>query len=318
MKLKLPKIPVPGFVTKAVSTVSRKTVKYRPEIALGIGIAAVIGGTVAACMASRKVDAVLEEADMNLAKIHDEAETDQTVTESDTRKALAKEYVRICWQMVKLYGPSVLLLTGGIISICGSHVEMKNRNTALTAAYTSLGNAFAAYKDKVIEKLGPEEEEKLRLGVEKESREVTEMNDNGEVETRVNELYSKVADPNSPFAIYFDETTSKLWERSSDYNWTLITQEEASAQRQFDAQGKGGFYCLMDILDHLGMHHVVYKPEYKHFLTAGWVQGHGEDRISFNAREVQVSSHDRFGNPIMETKILLEFNCNKEPVWMNL
>lgn len=315
MKLKLPKIQVPGFVAKAVSTVSRKTMKYRPEIALGIGIAAVIGGTVAACMASRKVDTVLEEANTNLGYIHD---GEVIYGEKETRKELAKEYARICWQMVKLYGPSVLLLTGGIISICGSHVEMKNRNTAITAAYTSLGNAFAAYKDKVIEKLGPEEEEKLRLGVEKESREVVEMNDNGKVETRVDELYSKVADPNSPFAIYFDETTSKLWERSSDYNWTLITQEEASAQRQFDAQGKGGFYCLMDILDHLGMHHVVYKPEYKHFLTAGWVQGHGEDRISFNAREIQVSSHDRFGNPIMETKILLEFNCNKEPVWMNL
>lgn len=312
------KIKLPAVVKNAAIKIYGKTVKFSPEIKLGIGIVAIVGGTVVACLASRKVDAVLEEADMNLAKIHDDAETDQTVTEKETRKALIKEYADICWKMVKLYGPSVLLVTGGIVSICSSHVEMKNRNAAITAAYTSLGNAFAAYKDKIIELLGPEEEEKIRLGVVKEQREVTEMDEDGNETTKTKELYSQVADPNSPFAIYFDESTSKFYERSMDYNWTFISSVQASADEAFQKQGKGGFYPLLYCLDALGMYHVLYKKGYKHFLTAGWVEGHGEPHISFNAREVEVSTHDKFGNPTVETKILLEFNCNKEPMYVNL
>lgn len=316
MNIKMPKLP--AFVKNAAVKVSGKVIKYRPEIKLGLGIVCILGGTVLACMASRKVDDVLEEADMRLAEIRSEDETNQLVTEGDTRKALAKEYARICWTMAKLYGPSILLLTGGIASICSSHVELKNRSTAITAAYTALGNAYNAYRQKIIEVLGEDEEEKIRLGVEKETRDVVVVDEDGNAVPTVEELYSQVADPNSPFAIYFDETTSKHAVRSIDANWTFIMNAQAAANLAFSNQGKGGFYPLLYVIDHLGMYQVLYRPEYKHFLTAGWVEGHGEDYIDFHAKKVTVTTHDNFGNPIREEKILLEFNCDKEPYYMNL
>lgn len=306
-----------GILKKPVDIVMKKAVKYSPELKLGLGIACIVGGAVVACLASRKVDGVLETADQNLEKIHSDAKNGLT-DDRTTHRALAWEYARICWDMVKLYGPAALMIGGGIVSICSSHVEMKGRNSALAASCASLSNAYNLYREKIIEVLGPEEEEKIRLGIAKEQVEVSDIDENGnEVKSTV-DMYTMVADPNAQFSIYFDEQTSKLWEHSMDYNWALLTGVEESANILYHKEGRGGYLMLRDVLKLLGMADVIYQEEYKHFLLAGWVEGHGDDRVEFRAKEVTVNTHDRFGNPIQERKILLDFNCNPEPVYMNL
>ena len=73
-----------------------------------------------------------------------------------------KEVVQECW---KFYIPAAVLGGGTIACILGSNTLNKKQIASLSAAYMALGKSYQQYRRQVAERIGAEEEEKLRMEI---------------------------------------------------------------------------------------------------------------------------------------------------------
>ena len=98
---------------RAMSKVGFYAKKYSPELFMILGIGTAIGGTIVACVATTKVDTVLDKTKNDLDVIHKNKETADTkeLVEAN-RKDLIAVYGRTGWELTKLYAPAVGLLAG--------------------------------------------------------------------------------------------------------------------------------------------------------------------------------------------------------------
>lgn len=82
-----------------------------------------------------------------------------------TRAELVKHriftYVQTGAKFAQLYAPALGLMTAGLGLIFGAHSVMMRRNAALSIAYSGLEAAYGAYRKRVQDKLGTDEEERL-------------------------------------------------------------------------------------------------------------------------------------------------------------
>lgn len=113
------------------------------------------GGTLLAIGAS--VGVVLTAIETGKATIKAEklVELNKDVPEYDM-----KEKVKDCWQF---YIPAAVLGAGTIGCIIGSNMLSRKEIASLSAAYVALGKSYQQYRRQVAERIGTEEEEKLRI-----------------------------------------------------------------------------------------------------------------------------------------------------------
>ena len=78
-----------------------------------------------------------------------------------------KEKVKDCWQ---LYIPAAVLGAGTIGCIIGSNMLSRKEIASLSAAYMALGKSYQEYRRQVAERIGAEEEEKLRMEAAQETK----------------------------------------------------------------------------------------------------------------------------------------------------
>lgn len=78
-----------------------------------------------------------------------------------------KEIVQTCW---KAYVPAMILGGGTIACILGSNALNKKQIASLTAGYMALGKAYQEYRSEVAERIGAEEEKKLRMEVAEKTK----------------------------------------------------------------------------------------------------------------------------------------------------
>ena len=140
-------------LTSIVRTVATKARIHSPKILLLVGIGTIIGGTVAACVATTKLDEVVDKAKEDLDVIEDKYETGE-VTEEEAPKLKTTVYLRAAVSTAKLYLPATLMIAGGITSILVSHRILARRNLALTAACETTAAAFNRYRRNVVNKYG--------------------------------------------------------------------------------------------------------------------------------------------------------------------
>lgn len=229
--------------------------KASPEIFLVGGIASIVGGTILACRATMKAEEVLAVHENEISTIaqaeemYSEGEGPK-YSEEDAKRDYTIAYFRNVGRFVKLYAPSVMLISGGIAMICASHGVMKKRNAALTAAYNAVSTMFSQYRTRVIEE-----------------------NENGEILDRhymTGRDYILVDDPNNPgkklveekpsdkevegvspdknvYTKCFDES-SRLWKKDPHYN--LTTLRCVQAELNFKLQREGHLF-LNDVYEAL-------------------------------------------------------------------
>lgn len=113
------------------------------------------GGTLLAIGAS--VGVVLTAIETGKATIKAEklVELNKDVPEYDM-----KEKVKDCWQF---YIPAAVLGAGTIGCIIGSNMLSRKEIASLSAAYVALGKSYQQYRRQVAERIGAEEEKKLRI-----------------------------------------------------------------------------------------------------------------------------------------------------------
>lgn len=299
-------------MTSALESASRlankfafKAKKHSPEILIAVGAVSIVTGTIQACKATLKMQDVLETTSDNLEKIHGledgtlKVKEGETYTEEDARKDKTTVYIQTAVKAAKLYGPSIVLIGGGLGCMIGSHIIMRRRYGAAVAAYSAVTTAFNEYKARVKERFGEQTQYELEHGVKAEEVETTDENGNKKKETAyVTEKMIK-----HPYSVIFDESNPN-WERDSGYNLIFIKNVEDAANRKLR---KKGYLFLNDVYDMLGISN-TYIGQF-----AGWVWDPADPSIDsrvdfglyddYNPQKVAFLQGDEYS-------VVLDFNCD--------
>lgn len=122
--------------------------KHEPELLVGIGIAGMISSTILSVKATPKAIELIEKKKL-----------EEKVIDENFYKLGTIEIIKTAW---KPYLYPCLLSIASITCIIGGTTINTKRNAALTTAYAITENAFATYRDKVIETIGEKKEKNIR------------------------------------------------------------------------------------------------------------------------------------------------------------
>lgn len=303
-------------VENSVKTVGRKLEKRRPEIYIALGISGVVVGTVWACVASTKVNEVLTEAKEKVETVHkecDDLKEKEEYVDGTQEKKLAAVYAQTGLAFVKLYGPAVTIELLSIACIVLSHKEMKERNVALGAAYTSIAASFKEYRDRVKEQYGEEAETMIRYNMKKETVEEKETDPETGKQKKVKKdvlSVDNVAGVSDYARIFYKYATDEkgnsvlnpYWEPNNDYNLMFLRSQERYLNDLLRSKGR---VFLNDVYRAIGI------PETKAGQIVGWVYNKGNDKgdnyISFGLKWENCGF---IGENGFDSAILLDFNVD--------
>lgn len=289
------KINLPQGVTRALGRGNLVMKKYSPEILLGVGVISIISGTVMACIATLKVESVLDDFAAKKDTINEAASYEMSeYPEADARQDMVIVHVQTAVKLAKLYAPAITLTTVGIACIIGSHGIMRKRNIALVASYTALEKAFDSYRGRVAEKFGEDEEFNIRHNITKEKMTTEEVDENGKVKKVKKDATVINGNSHSPYAKFFDEYNVN-WRPNADFNMIFLRQQQQYANDMLLARGH---VLLNDVYDDLGLDRTSAGA------VVGWALGHGDGYIDFGIYDSVDFVNGR------EASILLDFNVD--------
>ena len=207
--------------------------KHSPELFTGAAIIFGIGTVTATWIAARKTDKALEESKM-IIKTAKKMEISEDYTKEDQKHDILLGYRKGAVEMVKLYGPAVLMGATSIACLLTSHRILSNRNAGLVAANGILSKEFSDYRDKVIEKYGKEEDYKLRFGDKMQLVEEKTQDEDGK-ETVVVKEKPKDDYADITFARCFDELCP-AYQKDALYNLNTIKNLQGQLNDKLKAQ----------------------------------------------------------------------------------
>jgi len=242
--------------------------KYAPEILVGTGLAAGVGATVLAIVGTVKAPKVIESTKERLADIDtarsrivtDEEDAEMGGEEPTERKiaiAIRKTYADAIFELLKLYGPTVLLTGASIGCILSAFKILKVREAALMSALAAIQTAYSRYREQVAAEYGHEKDLDIldrckELAVD-EMRRVAQGVEDGVIEIDPD------APPNpvfSPYARWFEKydasngTGATEWTADKSYNHLFLTGAERNMNTILKYRG---YLFLNDVYGALGM-----------------------------------------------------------------
>lgn len=274
-----------------------------PEIMLGIGIVCGVGAIVTACMASRKVDKVVEEIhedldilEEGLEKAKDEGDTEKV---QSYKKEIVKVWAGAAWKFTKLYGPTLLLTMASGASILTSHGILKKRYLTTAAAYKALDEAYKAYRENVETQFGLADSEKA-LAAQALYKEVDTVNGDGEIE-KAKGLVMNPDKSKSPYEFDYNRFTAPTtWDKSPEMIDTFLR----TAQSYFTQRlSSCGHVFLNEVLDYLGMERTAMGQ------LIGWMKGAGDDYVDFGYLDGFIKDYN-LDSDLCTKNVRLNFNCD--------
>lgn len=277
-------IKIPVALTHKIGRAILVTQKHAPQIMLGVGITGTLTSTVLACRATLKLSDKLDTMHENVVA----AKTVALTTENGKRN-LARAYSENAAIVAKLYSPAIVLGSVSIGLITGSHISLTRRNTALTAAYAGLSQAYGDYRGRVRDDVGVEREFELYHAIKEEAV----------VNVHGAKTVIKTADPNtwSVYARFFDEASIQ-WQKDSEMNRIYVQCQQNYLNHLLHSRGH---VFLNEAYDALGIERSSAGQ------VVGWVIDEaGDNYIDFGIFE---AANSRFLNGT-ERSILLDFNVD--------
>lgn len=326
---------VPTAINQKIARQSLMASKNAPTVLFATGVAGMVGSTVLACRATLKMDEVVHNTKNDLAtaksvkmthskeretatvtgvegeKVYTDEDDQVVYTEHDYRKDCTIIYSRAAVATMKLYGPAVILGSASIACLTKSHDILTKRNAALTAAYIAVDEAFSAYRERVVDKYGEEQDREFRYGY----TEVEIIDENGK-------MYKEKQPGDSPsmYARFFDEYSTS-WSKEPDYNFVFLRCQERSAN---DMLRSRGHMFLNEVYDMLGLDRTTAGS------VVGWVVSHdGDNYIDFGifkdatrSTELRDFVNGRSGSVLLDFNvdgvIYDKIDTNKErPAWQS-
>lgn len=283
---------IPASLSRVVARQSLQIQKNSPTLLFGAGVVGMIGSTVLACRSTLRLEEVVEKTQKDLDTAREMEH--ENYSETDRRKDITLIYTRGVVDMTKLYGPSVLLSVAAIGCLTKSHNLLQQRNSALTAAYVALDEGFAAYRKRVIEKYGEQQDREFRYS----SEEVTVIDE----ETGKTSIEQRAA-PDAPsiYARFFDQFCES-WSTEPEYNMVYLSNKQNYWNDILKARGH---VFLNEIYDDLGL------PHSRAGAVVGWVRNSrdGDGYIDFGIFDSSNQRRIDFING-REGAVLLDFNVD--------
>lgn len=281
-----------------------KMKKYSPEILIITGVIGAVGASVMACIATTKVNDILEEAKEDLNAVHKVIDKDsehKKYTEEDGKKAIAITYVKTGLKIFRVYAPAIVVGTLSITAILVSHNILKKRNVALAAAYATVDKSFSEYRERVINKLGEKIDKEFKYGIKDTEIEETTTDENGD-EIKVKKTVQTVDKMagHSAYTKFFD-AASRYWSSTPDYNQMFLIGQERHANHLLNVNG---YLFLNDVYDMLDI------PRTKEGQLVGWIQNKADEPtayVDFGIFNVHREANKNFLDG-REKDILLDFN----------
>jgi predicted HTH domain antitoxin len=301
------KLNISDKMSRSINKFGLKIKKHSPEILLVAGVVGVVTSAVMACKATTKVNDILANAKEQTDKVHqvlaDEKIPVEQYSEEDGKKDLAIIYVQTGLNLVKLYGPSVVLGALSITSILASNNILRKRNIALAAAYTAVDTSFKEYRQRVVERFGEKLDKELRYDIKAEEVETIVTDENGN-ETVVKETVN-VAHDKSEYAKCFDEY-SPNWTKNADLNFCYVRNVQNLMNDKLKTEG---FVFLNDVYAALGF------PKTSAGQLVGWIYDEknpnhkGDNFIDFGLYNINDEGARRFVNG-HDRSVWLDFNVD--------
>ena len=292
-------------VTRAFHKAGFQLKKHSPELFIAGGAVMTVAGAVMACKATLKVNDVMDDAKINIDKIHTATETGRTpggkeYTPEDAKKELAIVYTQTGVKLIKLYAPAVILGAAGIGCMLTSHNILRKRNAALAAAYAAVDKGFKEYRGRVVERFGKEVDKELKYNLKAQEIETTVIDEKGKEKT-VKQTVTVVGDGPSEYARFFDDGCTG-WEKNSEYNLMFLRGQQQWAN---DLLVTRGYVFLNEIYKALGI------PETEAGQVVGWIYDPEntdiDNYIDFGLYDLYKEKTRDFVNG-RERTILLDFN----------
>lgn len=293
---------LPEAIGRSVSRLVLRGEKNSPALLLGAGVISMVGSTVLACRATLKLDEVVDkfEGDLKASKSVRELHPEE-YSEEDRKNDVAIIYARGVGDIVKLYGPAVLLGGIGIVCLTKSHAILSQRNTQLTAAYVAINTAFERYRERVVEKYGDEEDRHFRYG----SEPVDIIDD--ETGKVISTVRASADELPSGYARLFNTESSSNYTAPpfDEYNWVFLRHQQNWAN---DLLASRGHLFLNEVYGMLGLQHTSAGA------IVGWVYDRenemGDNYIDFGCWDGDSDGqpHDFFRHH--EDGIMLDFNVD--------
>lgn len=284
-----------------------------PEICLVAGVGAIAAGTFLMCKATLTLEEHLDRRDKEFQRINDGID-DQTLpdyTEEVAKGDVTKVKTNFVLDVAKEYVPGALVMVGGITLLFLGHKILRDRNTALMGAYSALATAFAAYRKRVIEYDGKEQDVKYMYGDRTPHMvEETRTNDDGTEEVV---LVESGGEENyllgSPYARIFDAEHSEVAAQfgedpHNDLKFTILKHTQAMWNNKLQTYG---FVFLNDVLVSLGF------PKVPEGQLVGWrLLGNGDGYIDFGINNCYTNPacRDIVDENGFTRKIVLDFNVD--------
>jgi hypothetical protein len=230
-------------------------------------------------------------------------------TPAEAKKELAKVYVHTGVELVKLYGPSALVIGSSIASMITSHNIMRGRNVALAAAYTAVDTSFKEYRNRIKERFGEELDKEIRYNLKEKEVEETVVDENGN-EVVVKKTVKAMDDEYIPseYAFFFDETCSG-WTKNSEANKAFLLNVQNWCNEKLQSRGH---LFLNEVLDELGAQRTRAGNEVGWWYDKNGVDC-GDNYVDFGIFEQNGSRYDeakrRFVNG-HERSILIDPNVD--------
>jgi hypothetical protein len=284
------------LVSRAIGSSEFFLKKNAPTILTGAGVAGFIATTALTIRATTKANDVLPVISDKIA-LAKEPPADLGLSEKEAQKNLVKVYVESALEVGKIYAPVFLVGSASIACVLAGHGVMLKRQANLAAAYVALDAAYKAYRSRVIEKIGAEEELPLYRNV----RTVQSVGEDGDPCEIID--YEDTL-PANPYMKFFDES-SKLWSKSPDYNLVFLTSQQNYAN---DRLKKYGFLFLNEVYENLGF------PRAQYGQVVGWKldaakNGTGDGFVDFGIMNIADECNRAFVNGLEHT-VALDFNVD--------
>ena len=297
-----------------------KVKKISPEILIGVGIVSIGAGTVLACKATLKADAVLDEHANKMFAIEEAKEKfPDSYSDKDELQDKVTTYTQTGVGFAKLYWPSAVLMVGGVVCILSAHGIMKQRNAALAAAYAVIDKAFKSYRGRVVDELGKDKDYHFMYDTEYQTITEETVDEDGKKKKVKKEIQVTKANHGDPsmYARYYEKqeyrddgtyTGSSQWSSTPTYNASTLALKCRVANDQFNAHG---YMFLNDVYDLLGF------PRTQAGQVVGWVRNSetGDNHISFGPivdqiidKSIPAAESEQLY--IHDDSILLDFNVD--------
>jgi Family of unknown function (DUF6353) len=264
-----------GALTRRIGRTVLKTKKNSPHIFFAVGLGGILTSTFLACRATLKLEKTVDDIREQFSRI----ESLKIAAEKGGKSYDQDEYIRDLTQaylygiakIIKLYGPAAAVGTVSIAMLTGSHVQLSQRNQALTAALTALSQAYDEYRSRVKEEIGEERERAIY--------EACLLDDSEDEEV---ERYREIGHVNNGCSIYarFFEPGNINWSHDMEYNRIFISHQQNYANHLLKARGH---VFLNEVYDQLGL------ERSQAGAVVGWVYegGDGDGYIDFGMNDIK-------------------------------